>query len=151
MLREKTTSPTAYKIEEHSSNNEGLPYYDVDFVGGFDETINDQTSVPDCYLSVPGFERADFWCNVRGNSMHPLIKNGDLIALKEVPATSIIYGEVYAIVMNDIRTIKKIRSSTNKAKLRFIPINTEEFDEQEYHKQDVIRVFEVMGTISKFF
>ena len=36
-------------------------------------------------------------------------------------------------------------------KLRFIPINTNDYDEQEFDKSRIINVFEVIGSISKFF
>lgn len=82
--------------------------------------------------------------------MSPLISNGDLIALKECTLENIKYGEVYAVVMEDLRTIKKIRRSFSDENLRFIPINPD-YDEQEYHKSRIIRVFEVLGSITKFF
>lgn len=126
-----------------------IPVYEVDFSGGFSETFNDQTITPDHYISVAGFEKADCWCRLRGDSMSPEIKNGDLIALRECDISSIVYGNIYAVVMNDLRTVKKIRKSQNDDYLRFIPINKEEFDEQEYHKREIIKVFEVIGNLRK--
>lgn len=140
---------TGNQVSEERVGNTS-PFFDVDFSGGFDDILNDQTITPDCYISVPGFEKADFWCNVRGNSMSPQICNGDIIALKECPPDSIIYGEIYAVVLDNVRTVKKIRRSYSDDYLRFIPINPE-FDEQEYHKKRIIRVYEVLGSISKFF
>lgn len=126
------------------------PYYEVDFVGGYDDIVNDQATQPACYISMPGFERADYWCSVRGNSMSPQICNGDIIALRECSLENIKYGEVYAVVMDELRTIKKIRRSFSDENLRFIPINPD-YDEQEYHKSRIIRVFEVLGCVTKFF
>jgi hypothetical protein len=126
------------------------PYYDVDFVGGFDEVFNDQTIQPDGYINVPGFERAELWCNVRGNSMFPIISNGDLIALRRCSFENIKFGEIYAVVMDELRTIKKIRSSESPDQLRFIPVNPD-YDEQTYDKKRILYVFEVLGSISRFF
>lgn len=126
------------------------PYYDVDFVGGFDEVFNDQTIQPDCYINVPGFEKAELWCNVRGNSMSPIISSGDLIALRRCSFENIKFGEIYAVVMDDLRTIKKIRSAELSSQLRLIPINPD-YDEQIYDKARIICVFEVLGSISRFF
>lgn len=126
------------------------PYYDVDFVGGFDEVFNDQTIQPDDYINVPGFEKADLWCNVRGNSMSPIISNGDLIALRRCSFENIKFGEIYAVVMDELRTIKKIRSSESPDQLRFIPVNPD-YDEQTYDKKRILYVFEVLGSISRFF
>lgn len=137
-------------IKPGVTNSVSVPYFETDFIGGYDELFNDQSFLPTCYISVPGFERADCWCSIRGNSMSPLISNGDLIALKECTLENIKYGEVYAVVMEDLRTIKKIRRSFSDENLRFIPINPD-YDEQEYHKSRIIRVFEVLGSITKFF
>lgn len=137
-------------IKSDVTNSVSVPYFETDFIGGYDELFNDQSFLPTCYISVPGFERADCWCSIRGNSMSPLISNGDLIALKECTLENIKYGEVYAVVMEDLRTIKKIRRSFSDENLRFIPINPD-YDEQEYHKSRIIRVFEVLGSITKFF
>ena len=61
----------------------GSPFYDVDFIGGFDEIFNSQATVPACNIVVPGFEKASLWCNVTGHSMEPKICHGDIIALHE--------------------------------------------------------------------
>ena len=58
---------------------------------------------------------------------------------------------IYAVVLDTIRTIKILRRSPNPDKLRFIPINTNDYDEQEFDKSRIINVFEVIGSISKFF
>ena len=55
------------------------------------------------------------------------------------------------MVLDTIRTIKILRRSPDPSKLRFIPINTEDYDEQEFDKSRIMNVFEVIGSISKFF
>lgn len=78
------------------------------------------------------------------------INSGDIIALKETSVESILYGEIYAIVLDDIRTIKILRKSSDPNKLRFIPIN-KEYDEQEFEKHRIQRIYAVLGSIRKFF
>lgn len=129
----------------------GTPYYDVDFIGGFDEVFNSQVNIPATNIVIRGFEKASLWCNVTGHSMEPKINHGDIIALRQCTLNDIQYGEIYAVVLDTIRTIKILRRSPDPSKLRFIPINTEDYDEQEFDKSCIMNVFEVIGSISKFF
>lgn len=129
----------------------GTPYYDVDFIGGFDEVFNSQVNIPATNIVIRGFEKANLWCNVTGHSMEPKINHGDIIALRQCTLNDIQYGEIYAVVLDTIRTIKILRRSSDPDKLRFIPINTEDYDEQEFDKSRIVNIFEVIGSISKFF
>lgn len=62
----------------------GAPYYNVDFIGGFDLTPNDQTQCPDYYINYYPYNKSGVvWCNVTGHSMEPKINHGDVIALKD--------------------------------------------------------------------
>ena len=128
----------------------GTPYFDVDFIGGFSEIFNDQTTLPACNVLVPGFEKASVWCNVTGHSMEPKINHGDIIALRECSINDIQYGEIYAVVLDTIRTIKILRRGSCSDVLRYVPIN-QDFDEQEFPISRIIRVFEVLGSIARFF
>ena len=129
----------------------GKPYYVVDFLGGFNEIVNSQVTIPTNNIVIQGFEKADFWCNVTGHSMEPKINHGDIIALHKCTLEDIQYGEIYAVVLDTLRTIKILRRSSDPQKLRFVPINTTDYDEQEYPVERIMNVFEVIGSISKFF
>ena len=128
----------------------GQSYYDVDFLGGFSEVYNSQVSLPEHNIIVPGFDRANLWCNVTGHSMEPQISHGDIIALRPCTIADIQFGEIYAVVLDTIRTIKILRKGSSKDFLRYVPINPN-FDEQEFAVSRIINVFEVIGSISKFF
>lgn len=128
----------------------GVPYYDVDFMGGFNEVFNNQTSVPACNIVAPGFEKATLWCNVTGHSMEPKINHGDIIALRQCTIDDIQYGEIYAMVLDTFRTIKILRRGSTSDVLRYVPINPD-FDDQEFPISRIISVFEVIGSIAKFF
>ena len=130
---------------------QGIPYYDVDFIGGFSEIFNSQTTVPACNIIVPGFEKATAWCNVTGHSMEPRINHGDIIALRQCTVQDIQYGEIYAVVLDTIRTIKILRRGSAPDVLRYVPINTDGFDEQEFPLSRIINVFEVLGSVARFF
>lgn len=141
------TAPTAISTDPAV----GTPYYDVDFLGGFSEIFNNQTLIPACNVIVPGFEKASLWCNVTGHSMEPKINHGDIIALHECTINDIQYGEIYAVVLDTIRTIKILRKGSQPDKLLYVPINKPDYEEQEFDISRIIKVFEVVGSISKFF
>ncbi|WP_258042773.1 S24 family peptidase [Xylanibacter ruminicola] len=129
---------------------EGTPYYDADFFGGFSEVFNSQTTVPACNIVVPGFDKATVWCNVTGHSMEPKINHGDIIALRECTVDDIQYGEIYAVVLDTLRTIKILRRGSTSDVLRYVPINPD-FDDQEFPTSRILHVFEVLGSIARFF
>lgn len=150
--KKQENSDLVEKIPEVSYNSAiGKPYYDVDFLGGFNEIVNSQVSIPTNNIVIQGFEKADFWCNVTGHSMEPKINHGDIIALHKCTLEDIQYGEIYAVVLDTLRTIKILRRSTDPKELRFVPINTTDYDEQEYPIERIMNVYEVIGSISKFF
>ena len=135
------------------SHTSGRPYYNVDFIGGFDLVLNDQTIVPEYNIDfAPYNQDGVVWCNITGNSMQPKISHGDIIAIKEVVGWQdyLSMGEIYAVVTaNHLRTVKIIRQGKSEGTLRFIPINTAEFDEQEVPIKMITRVFEVLGCMKR--
>lgn len=135
------------------TNNQGVPYYNVDFIGGFDLVENDQTTTPDYYIDFQKYNSADCWCNVTGHSMEPSISNGDIIALKEIKEWRIFlpFGEIYAIVTPEHRTIKKVTGTLNPEKFLLIPLNSStEFQPQEIPISIIMKVYKVLGCVKKF-
>nr|DAF08497.1 MAG TPA: LexA-like protein [Caudoviricetes sp.] len=131
--------------------SKGAPYYDVDFLGGFDLTFNDQTVTPEYNIDFKPFNKPGVtWVNITGHSMEPKINHGDIIALKECRLEDVQYGEIYAVVLDTIRTVKILRKSKNPDRMRYVPINEENYDEQEYDNSRILRIFEVLGNISRF-
>ena len=125
------------------------PFYDVDFVLGFSEMYNDSPNVPTKYISVPGYEKTDFWCRTSGDSMKPLISNGDIIALKQILDWNefLPMNEVYAIMTtNDLRTVKIIRKGSDEEHFTLHSYN-EEYEDQEIPKEAITKVFKVLGSL----
>ena len=131
--------------------NKGAPYYNVDFLGGFDFTLNDQTIIPEYNIDFKPFNKPGvIWVNITGHSMEPKISHGDIIAIRKCRLEDVQYGEIYAIVLDTLRTVKILRRSTDPTKMRYVPINKEDFDEQEYDNSRILHIFEVLGNISRF-
>lgn len=148
-----TQIKVTYEDRPRISHVSGRPYYNVDFIGGFDLVLNDQTIVPEYNIDfAPYNQDGVVWCNITGNSMQPKISHGDIIAIKEVVGWQdyLSMGEIYAVVTaNHLRTVKIIRQGKSEGTLRFIPINTAEFDEQEVPIKMITRVFEVLGCMKR--
>ena len=149
----KTALQEAMVVEpvRSESPNKGAPYYDVDFLGGFDITFNDQTINPEYNIDFKPFNKPGVtWVNITGHSMEPKINHGDIIALKECRLEDVQYGEIYAVVLDTIRTVKILRKAKDPNRMRYVPINEENYDEQEYDNSRILRIFEVLGNISRF-
>lgn len=131
----------------------GSPYYNVDFIGGFDVLMNDQTTNPDFYINYPPYNKEGVvWVNLTGKSMEPELSNGDIIALKQMntPIQYLPTKEIYAIVTEDFRTVKRIELSDREGYIRLIPSNTE-YQAQEIPISMITKVYAVLGSIRKFF
>ena len=82
-------------LPEVNYEYKGAPYYNVDFIGGFDLVLNDQTRNPDYYINFAPYNKDGvLWCNITGHSMEPELNNGDFIAMKEMhdPIEYLPYG-----------------------------------------------------------
>lgn len=127
----------------------GRPYYNVDFTLGFDFMVNDQTQNPDYLIDFPPYNDCDCWCNAHGDSMHPTISSGDIVALKRIEDFRyLINGEIYALVTsNGLRTIKRIRDNGDTFTL--IPDNPS-VGQQDIPKSLITHAFLVRGTFKMF-
>lgn len=130
----------------------GVPYYNVDFIGGFDIVLNNQTINPEYLIDFQKYNEATCWCNVSGHSMEPEINNGDIIALKKIEDFSFLpLGEVYAIVTtNGMRTIKRLGPSQNPECYTLVPTNkSPEYGIQELRKDMIQHIFQVLGCMKR--
>ena len=120
--QKKAEMPETPSINQDYS---GAPYYNVDFIGGFDLMINDQTINPDYYINLKELNTP----------------------IQYLPA-----GEIYGIVTEEFRTVKRIRLSQREGYVRLIPSNkSEEYGEQEIPIAMILKVYAVLGSIRKFF
>lgn len=142
-------------LPEINYEYKGAPYYNVDFIGGFDLVLNDQTINPDYYINFAPYNKPGVvWCNITGHSMEPELNNGDFIAMKEMtsPIEYLPYGEIYGIVTDDYRTVKRIRLSDRKGYVRLIPTNkSPEYAEQDIPIEMIRKVFAVLGSMHRLF
>lgn len=136
------------------SYTHGRPYFNVDFLGGFDVIINDQTVLPEYNIDFKPYNKDGvMWCNITGHSMEPLVSSGDVIAIKEMKdwRDFILYGEVYGIVTEDMRTVKVVtKSDQGQDFMRLVPINkSEEYQPQDIPIKLITHIFKVIGCMKK--
>lgn len=141
--------------KEVIESNKGIPYFDVDFLGGFDEMENDQTIYPAYYIELPPYNKKGVMClNLVGDSMSPRINSGDKIFIQQVNhIDDIIFGEIYAIVTTSgLRTVKWVTRSPEPDMVRLIPENKDPRygDYQDIRKSDIRRIFKVLGAVRNF-
>ncbi len=135
--------------------HKGSPYYNVDFIGGFDLVLNDQTLNPDYYIDFAPFNKDGVvWCNLTGHSMEPELSNGDYIAMKEMtdPIEYLPYGEVYGFITNSYRTVKRMGKSDKDGFIRLIPTNkSPEYSDQDIPISMIRKVYAVLGSMHRLF
>lgn len=153
-LQDELPSIVSEEISKYEVSEKGVPYYDVDFVGGFDLILNDQTITPEFRIDFPPFNDALCWVNATGGSMYPLISSGDIIALERLKNWKefILKGETYAVVTQDFRTIKIVGTSQREGHVKLIPYNSEDrYSSQDLPVEMITNLFKVKGAIKKFF
>lgn len=125
----------------NSNSSVWVPYYDLDFSGGWtsDEISTEQK--PSFFITSPEFERAEFACNLFGHSISNRIAHRSVIGLKEVSDWQTYFptNEIYGVVMkNNLRTVKIVKRSKEKdGFLELIPDPKPEFNNTGYDKEDV--------------
>lgn len=130
----------------------GTPYYNVDFTGGFDLSFNEQSIMPDYYVNFEPLNiKNALWCNITGKSMEPEIYSGDKIIIRELKdwREYLPMGEIYGIVTDEHRTIKRIKKSEREGCLKLVPTN-KEFDEQDIPINKIVAIFKVLGAVKMF-
>lgn len=153
-LNEKEVSDPVFSKDRESkviSFKKGVPYYDEDFVLGFNALGFPNSENPEFLVNMPKYRNATLWCNATGHSMEPEINNGDIVALELVEDPSfLLMGEIYAIVTtNGLRTIKRLRKGDVPDCYKLVPSNPE-YDTQEIPKDKILRVFRVLGNLHGF-
>ena len=117
-----------------------IPYYDVDFAGGWSTEELFTNAMPAYYISAPEFAKSEFACNLRGNSISNRIKSGAIIGLKEIFDWEIYFptNELYAVITkNDLRTVKIVKWGKDKKYLELIPDPLPEFNNPPYETETI--------------
>ena len=134
-------------ITDDMVSNVKVPFYEVDFAGGFNSPEMFSQVKPSFVISSPSFAGADFACVLTGNSMSKRIKSGSVIGLKEIKEWWEYFptNEIYAIVTkNGLRTVKIVKRSKKEGYIDLIPDPLPEFNNPSF-EMETIRMNYVIG------
>ena len=109
---------------------QNIPLYELDAVAGLVALFDTQTrQVPVSHIQIPDLPLCDGALYVRGDSMYPLLKSGDIVLYKEIPsrAEGILWGEMYLLSFvidgKSYTTIKYIQKADNERYVRLVNHN----------------------------
>lgn len=134
-----------------------IPYIDIDVTGSGIEVFYENFK-PTFFMDLPGFRDCNFSINVFGNAMHPTFDSGTIILCKELTDKGqIIYGEVFFIVTEENRLLRRVLKSTHKG---YIIIHCDNPDgegstkgrryaDQELIISSIIKIYLVKGSIRR--
>ncbi|MDR2122840.1 MAG: helix-turn-helix domain-containing protein [Flavobacteriaceae bacterium] len=95
-----------------------IPLYDLESNGGLKNVLkkNSAQAVISNFIKIPNLVDCDGATYIKGDSMHPLLKNGDMIVFKSISPENIFWGELYLVEIainkdSAITTIRHIRKS----------------------------------------
>lgn len=145
--REEDNTSIPVLITDDMVSNVKVPFYEVDFAGGFTSPEMFSEVKPSFVISSPSFSGADFACVLTGNSMSRRIKNGSVIGLKKINEWWEYFptNEIYAIVTkNGLRTVKIVKRSTKNGYIDLIPDPLPEYNSPPY-ETETIRMEYVIG------
>lgn len=84
---------------DHKLESQDIPLYDLSATAGLMAIFNDNHISPDDYLRIPNLPPVDGAIYLRGESMTPLLKSGDIIIFKRLALSldSILWGQIYLL------------------------------------------------------
>lgn len=151
---ERERSEIPILITNEMSKDVLVPYYDVDFAGGWSSEELFAQHKPSFFITIPDFKRAELACNLIGNSISQRIKSGSIIGLRKVEDWQTYFptNEVYAVVMrNNLRTVKLVRRAEEKGFIELVPAPLPEYNDPPYQTEVVpqdyiIEFYQVVAT-----
>lgn len=126
-----------------------VPYYDIDYAGGWSSEEVFTNQLPSFFITSPDFEKADFACNLIGQSISRRIPHRAVIGLRQINDWELYFptNEVYAVLMkNELRTVKIVKRSEKEGFLTLIPDPLPEYNQTVYEPEEV-----PMNFVSKMF
>ena len=106
-----------------------IPIYDLSATAGLVEIFSDMSQEPADHLRVPNLPAVDGAVYVKGDSMTPLLKSGDIIIYKKTDFSpeGILWGQIYLLsytIGSDTYTVVKyIKRSPIEGHIRLVSAN----------------------------
>lgn len=153
-LHEKEENIPRIEIMEsdiHENTVEGTPVYNIDATCGPNNRDIDFTKdILIGSVNLPEIDKNSKIVFASGDSMFPLISNGDRIVIREIQSWDFIYyGQIYLILTNEYRMVKYIRKHpTNDKEYIILKSKNPDFDDIELPRKEIKRLFIVENVLS---
>ena len=107
-----------FQSDYFNINKQVIPLYELEASAGLNLLFGNQSNqVPVDYISIPNAPKCDGALFVRGDSMYPIMKSGDIICYKHISdlQNNLRFGEIYLLYINDgddeYLTVKYVQTS----------------------------------------
>lgn len=132
----------------HPNSATGAKIYDIDVTAGNlarDRMFADEQIIGS--INIPTVHSDCCIVRVSGDSMSPIIGNGDLIAIREIRNKSLIFwGHIYVVVLDDYRMVKYVRRHPDPSQV-ILRSENPKYDDIEVAKSDIRDLFLVENII----
>lgn len=127
-----------------------LPFYDLHiFAGPVEVFLTDQPWLPDGIIYLPDVRLCDCALRVRGDSMAPVIENGDIIAVKLIQdMKGISWKKPYVIITDHHRLVKYLYKGEDEAHIILVSANRQ-YEPEVMSIQEVLFFYEVRTIIKE--
>ncbi len=116
-----------------------VPIFEIEATAGIASVFTgEKRAVPVDHLMIPNLPKADGAMFARGDSMYPLVKNGDLIVYKTISMIPemLIWGEMYILYFNvegeEMLTVKFVKQGQTADYICLVSANSHHAD-KEFH------------------
>lgn len=147
-VQEEFSLRTDRKIEVQD-----IPLYDMSATAGLVAIFNDRNIRPEDHLRIPNLPLVDGAIYVRGESMMPLLKSGDIIIYKklELSLDSILWGQIYLLSFiaggDTFTVVKYVQKADQPGYIRLVSHN-EQFQPKDIRLDSICALAIVKASIT---
>ena len=127
----KAYSVTTFPLKtDRQVEDQDIPLYDLAATAGLAAIYNDLRPDPVDHLRIPNLPPVDGAVYVRGDSMSPLLKSGDIIIFRKVELSPdlILWGQIYLLSYtaggDTYTVVKYVKRSSREGCIQLISANT---------------------------
>ena len=135
----RADSPDGHMALMNGETVAATPVYDVDATAGAssgrNELFSSENSVG--WVNLPNMSPNCRIVRVSGDSMAPVIQDGDFVAVREVSNPNQIYwGQIYVVQLDDFRVVKYLRRHTDP---NMVVLRSEnpQYDDMDVRRSDI--------------
>lgn len=114
---------------EKKIQQQSIPLYNIEAAANLKTIFDNKEQNILGEISIPNIPRCDGAVYVRGDSMYPLLKSGDIIGYKEIyDFENVIFGEMYMVAYDiegdEFVTVKYVNHSEREGYIKLVSYNT---------------------------